>query len=76
MIEAGKTNGLNLYCEDYLEKDFEEKFQLIFWATLEHLSNPISFLKNEAGLSGKWRDLSIYLPPWNICESVWNAMAP
>lgn len=46
MIEAGKANGLDLYCDDYLEKDFEEKFQLIsFWATLEHLSNPLSFLK-------------------------------
>lgn len=46
MIAAGKANGLDLYCDDYLKKNFEEKFQLIsFWATLEHLSNPLSFLK-------------------------------
>lgn len=46
MVDSGKAKGLDLYCDNYLEKKFDEKFQLIsFWATLEHLSNPLAFLQ-------------------------------
>lgn len=52
MVEAGKTRGYNLVCDDFLRYDFkEQKFELItHWATLEHLPQAEAFLRRMAGL--------------------------
>ncbi len=52
MIEAGRSQGYNLQCADFLTWDFQgERFELItHWATLEHLPDAESFLRRMASL--------------------------
>ena len=52
MVEAGRSQGYNLQCADFLTFDFAAaKFDLItHWATLEHLPEAEKFLRRMASL--------------------------
>lgn len=52
MVEAGRAQGYNLQCADFLSYDFSgQQFDLItHWATLEHLPDAEKFLRRMAGL--------------------------
>lgn len=52
MVDSGKKRGLHLIHGDFLKHDFKDKrFDLLtFWATLEHLNDPLAFLRKAARL--------------------------
>jgi len=65
MVEAGRLQGYNLQCADFLTWDFHgEQFELItHWATLEHLPDAEKFLRRMASLLAP--DGKIYLSTCN-----------
>ena len=44
-VEAARSQGLDVFCGDYLRRNYETKFDLItLWASIEHLHQPHVFL--------------------------------